>query len=75
MKQCQLTIPGVVYAGPGSVEKISEVLQREKAQSVLLFTDKGVRGAGLTKRVEEICSSLKLTVIDDLATEPSYQDV
>ena len=54
MKQCQLTIPGVVYAGPGSVEKISEVLQREKAQSVLLFTDKGVRGAGLTKRVEEI---------------------
>lgn len=21
MKQCQLTIPGVVYAGPGSVEK------------------------------------------------------
>ena len=66
---------GRVFAGPGSVEKISEVLQRENAQSVLLFTDKGVRGAGLTKRVEEICSSLKLTVIDDLATEPSYQDV
>lgn len=75
MKQCQLTIPGVVYAGPGSVEKINEVLQREKAQSVLLFTDKGVRRAGLTKRVEEICSAVKLTVIDDLASEPSYQDV
>ena len=75
MKQCQLTIPGVVYAGPGSVEKINEVLQREKAQSVLLFTDKAVRGAGLTKRVEEICSAVKLTVIDDLASEPSYQDV
>ena len=74
MKQCQLTIPGVVYAGPGSVEKINEVLQREKAQSVLLFTDKAVRGAGLTKRVEEICSAVKLTVIDDLASEPSYQD-
>ncbi len=75
MNQCQLTIPGVVYAGPGSVEKINEVLQREKAQSVLLFTDKAVRGAGLTKRVEEICSAVKLTVIDDLASEPSYQDV
>lgn len=75
MKQCQLTVPGVVYAGPGSIEKINEVLQREKAQSVLLFTDKGVRNAGLTKRVEEICSAVKLIVIDDLTSEPSYQDI
>lgn len=75
MKQCQLTIPAVTYAGPGSVEKIAEIMTREKTQSILLFTDQGVRGAGLTKRIEEICSTVKLTVIDDLASEPSYQDV
>lgn len=75
MNPCQLMIPGVIYAGLGSVEKISEVLQREKAQSVLLFTDKGVSGAGLTKRVEELCAEVSLTVIDDLISEPSYQDV
>ncbi len=75
MKQCQITIPAVTYAGPGSIEKVAEVMNREKVQSILLFTDKGVRSAGLTKRIEEICSAVKLTVIDDLASEPSYQDV
>lgn len=75
MKQCQLTIPAVTYAGPGSIEKIAEVMEREQAASILIFTDKGVRSAGLTKRIEEICSAVKLTVIDDLASEPSYQDV
>lgn len=75
MKQCQITIPAVTYAGPGSIEKVAEVMNREKAQSILLFTDKGVRDAGLTKRIEEICSAVKLTVIDDLESEPSYQDV
>ena len=56
MKTCQMTIPAVTYAGQGSQEKLAEILVREKAESVLLFTDKGVRSAGLTKRVEEICS-------------------
>jgi alcohol dehydrogenase class IV len=75
MKQCQLTVPAITYAGPGSIEKIAEVIAREKAASILIFTDKGVRGAGLTKRIEEICSAVKCTVIDDLASEPSYGDV
>jgi alcohol dehydrogenase class IV len=75
MKQCQITIPAVTYAGEGSIEKLSEILSREKAQSVLLFTDKGVRGCGLTKRVEEILNAVKLTVIDDLTAEPAVADV
>lgn len=73
--QCQITIPSVTYAGSGSVEKINEIIDREGAKRVLLFTDKGVRGVGLTQRVEEICSRVELKVIDDLTAEPAYTDV
>ena len=75
MKQCQLTIPAVTYAGPGSIEKITEIIKREQTSSILIFTDKGVRSVGLTKGIEEICAAVKTTVIDDLSSEPSYQDV
>jgi alcohol dehydrogenase class IV len=73
MNQCQLTIPGVTYAGPGSIEKISEIIEKEGISSVLLFTDKGIRSTGLTAPIEALCADVALTVIDDLATEPSYR--
>ena len=75
MKQYQLTIPAITYAGQGSIEKITEIIEREQVRSILIFTDKGVRESGLTKRIEELCSKNSYTVIDDLASEPSYQDV
>ena len=75
MKVCQLTIPAVTYAGQGSIEKIKEIIEKEKAKSILLFTDKGVRSAGLTQRVEEICSVVACRVIDDLTAEPAVADV
>ena len=50
-------------------------MEREQVKSVLIFTDKGVRGAGLTMRIEEICAPVTSWVIDDLASEPSYVDV
>jgi alcohol dehydrogenase class IV len=75
MKQCQLTIPAITYAGQGSIEKITEIIECEQVRSILIFTDKGVRESGLTKRIEELCSKNSYTVIDDLASEPSYQDV
>lgn len=50
MKSCQLTIPSVVYAGLGSVNNLEAIIEREKSQSVLIFTDKGVRSVGLTKK-------------------------
>ena len=70
MKQYQLTIPAITYAGQGSIEKITEIIEREQVRSILIFTDKGVRESGLTKRIEELCSKYSYTVIDDLASEP-----
>ena len=75
MKSCQLTIPSVVYTGLGSVNNLEAIIEREKAQSVLIFTDKGVRSVGLTKKVEEICSKVQCKVIDDLTAEPAVADV
>lgn len=75
MKQCQLTIPAITYAGQGSIEKITEIIAKENVSSILIFTDKSVRRTGLTKRIEELCSLGKYVVIDDLASEPSVADV
>lgn len=75
MKSCQLTIPSVVYAGLGSVNNLEEIIERENAKSILIFTDKGVRGVGLTVKVEEICSKVQCRVIDDLTAEPAVSDV
>ena len=75
MKLCQLTIPAVTYAGQGSIEKIKEIIEKEQAKSILLFTDKGVRNAGLTRYIEEICSAVDCRVIDDLTAEPAVADV
>lgn len=76
MKECQLTIPAMIYAGQGSIEKLTEIIKKEKAESILLFTDKGVRSVGLTRRIEEICSAvLQCRVVDDLTAEPAVADV
>lgn len=75
MKSCQLTIPSVVYAGLGSVNNLEAIIERENAKSVLIFTDKGVRGVGLTAKVEEICGRVQCRVIDDLTAEPAVSDV
>jgi alcohol dehydrogenase class IV len=75
MKQCQLAIPAVTYTGQGSVEKLAEIIGCEKAKSILVFTDKGVRSVGLTRRIEEICSVVKCRVIDNLTAEPTIDDV
>jgi alcohol dehydrogenase len=75
MKECQLTIPAMIYAGQGSIEKLTEIIKKEKAESILLFTDKGVRSVGLTKRIEAICSAVQCRVVDDLTAEPAVADV
>ena len=75
MKTCQLTVPSVVYAGQGSTANLSDIIRRENAKSILIFTDKGVRSVGLCKEVESICSKVNYKVIDDLTAEPAVQDI
>lgn len=76
MKNCQITIPSVVYAGQGSSENIRGIIGKEKAQSVLIFADKGVRKLGLSKEIEEICQQeAAVKIIEDLTPEPAVSDI
>ena len=76
MSANQITIPAVTYAGEGSVEMLREIIQKEHAKSILVFTDKGVRSFGLSTRVEEICAEEgALKVVDDLTAEPAVADI
>lgn len=77
MSMCQIKIPSCVYAGEGSIEKIKEIVAKEAASKVLVFTDKGVRGTGLVDIVlEELtAANVKYQIFDNLVAEPSYTDV
>ncbi|TCS77074.1 iron-containing alcohol dehydrogenase [Pectinatus cerevisiiphilus] len=75
MKQCQLTVPSVIHAGQGCINQISEIINIEQAKNILIFTDKGVRGAGLCETVEKICATVSYKVIDDLTAEPAVADI
>lgn len=74
----QLMIPSVLYAGEGSIgESMGEIIKRENAKKVLVFTDKGIIGAGLlellTKSLDE--NQTQYEIFSDLKPEPSYTDV
>lgn len=75
MNSSKLTIPSIMYAGLGSVNNLKTIIENENAKSILIFTDKGVRGVGLTIKVEDICQKVKYRVIDDLTAEPAVSDV
>ena len=77
MAAYQIKIPSCIYSGAGSIEKINEIIKKEKANSLVLFTDNGVKGAGL---LELLCAELKKTgvayeTVDGIRPEPSYVEV
>lgn len=77
MSVYQVKIPPCVYAGEGSIEKIKDIVAKEKAKAVMVFTDKGIRATGLlellTVQLDEIHAAYR--IFDDLKPEPSYTDV
>lgn len=73
----QIKIPSCVYAGIGSVEDVKTILKQESSKKALVFTDKGVAGAGLLDRLLAVLknSSVEYRVFDELKPEPAYTDV
>ena len=43
MKSYQLTIPSNIYAGKDSIDNLVDIIAKENVNSILVFTDKGVR--------------------------------
>lgn len=63
---------GQVEFGPGSVEKLPELVA---ADHVLLVTDQGLRAAGIAGRVEKILSGIDCVGYDEVAANPSTANV
>ena len=73
----QIKIPSCIFGGAGSIENVKAVIEKENAKKVIIFTDKGIRSTGLLDLLTDILEENKTEyqVFDDLACEPSYQDV
>lgn len=73
----QIKIPSCVFGGEGSIENVKYIIEKENAKKIIVFTDKGIRATGLlnllTNLLDEI--NIQYKVFDNLASEPSYQDV
>lgn len=73
----QLTIPGNLYGGDGSLNELSSILKKEAAKKVIVYTDKGIRGAGLVDGLEKVltATNVEFMIYDDIKPEPSYKEV
>lgn len=73
-----MMIPSVLYAGEGSIpESVEDILNKEDAKKVLIFTDKGIIGAGLLEVLTGCLEKnyVAYEIFSNLKPEPSYTDV
>lgn len=72
-----LTFPGEVYSGENAIGKISSIFEANKVQHPIFFTTKGIKETGLLDLVlqELPDGGANAVVIDDVAVEPSYEEV
>ncbi len=73
----QIKIPSTIYGEEGCIEKIKEIIEKEQARNLLVFTDQGIRAAGLLEILLKELKKLPVNfkVFDELALEPCDQDV
>ena len=73
----QVKIPSCAFGGVGSIEKVKEVIKKEKSQKVVVFSDEGIKATGLlgilTARLDE--AGVQYHVFRDCKPEPTYGQV
>ena len=73
----QIKIPSCSYGGEGSIEKIKEIIAKEKSQKIVVFSDEGIKATGLldilTGQLEE--TGIQYHVFTDCKPEPTYGQV
>lgn len=73
----EIRVPSCVYGGEGSITKIEQIIQKEQAGGVIIFTDKVIKKAGL---VDILIGEIEKTgtafhIYETAVGEPSWQDV
>ena len=70
-----LKLPACTHLGEGSVKTVPEIIRRENAKKVVVFTDQGVRQSGVCDVLLRELTDVSYEVLDDIPREPSYLDV
>jgi alcohol dehydrogenase class IV len=72
MKSFTFQAPANILFEAGAARKIPDLVAQYGASRVLLVTDKGVRGAGLTREAEAALTAaqISVTVFDDVVADP-----
>ena len=70
-----LKLPVCTHLGEGSVKIVPEIIRRENAKKVVVFTDQGVRQSGVCDVLLRELADISYAVLDDIPREPSYLDV
>ena len=70
-----LKLPACTHLGEGSVKAVPEIIRRENAKKVVVFTDQGVRQSGVCDVLLRELTDVSYEVLDDIPREPSYLDV
>ena len=72
----ELKMPHAVYSGEDALGRIPEIFAANEVKRLVVFTDKGIEGAGLLEfpmaKVRE--TGVETVILDDLPAEPSYME-
>lgn len=70
-----LTMPQAIYGGENALGQIKEILKHHNVKKLVIFTDKGIQGAGLLAlplaQAEE--AGVAPVILSDLPPEPTYE--
>lgn len=72
-----IKMPHAVYCGENAMSNVTSIIKTQQAKKVAIFTDKGIKAAGLFTLPEEAvkAANVEYFVLDDLPAEPSYMAV
>ena len=72
----ELKMPHAVYSGEDALGKIPEIFAANGVKRLVVFTDKGIEGAGLLDlpMAEVKKTGVETVVLDDLPAEPTYME-
>ena len=59
----QVKIPACTFAGKGSIEKVKDIVEKEQAKTALVFTDQGIKNAGILDCLTEKLDKLGIITV------------
>lgn len=71
----QMGLPRRVIGGAGSISQLSTLAKDSEAKNIIILTDEGVYGTGITAWAEKILSDYNVKIVKSVPPEPEYTQV